>query len=295
MGAAVAVGMFDGVHLGHQSLVHQLGHFAKERGLEAGIITFSDHPLRLICPDKAPKLLTSPEKKIEYLLQAGADRAVALDFTEELRRLTAREFMREMSERMGIKAWMIGFNHRFGSDGLSDIEDYKRIGKELGIEVERARCEMLEGMDRPVCSSLIRQELILGNICQANAMLGRPYSITGAVEAGRRIGRTIGFPTANVRPKLDNALIPERGAYACIAIIDGKEWKAMTNIGVRPTIGQGLAPTIETHVIGFSGDLYGKEIEVLFLRRLRDERRFASLDELRAQLRCDLQEIQKGI
>lgn len=291
MERAVAVGMFDGVHLGHQALVGQLAQCAKTSGLSSCVITFADHPLRQIRPEKAPRLLTTCRQKTELLRQAGADEVIALDFNDELRRLTAREFMRETKERLGVKLWLMGFNHRFGSDGISDFNEYRRIGRELGIEVELASCEVVEGIDLPVSSSLIRKSLDEGGVDQANRMLGRPYSIIGTVEEGLRIGRTIGFPTANISPEMQNQEIPKNGAYACEAVIDGQEWPAMTNIGHRPTIGEGLDATIETHVIGFEGDLYGKHVEVRFIKRLRDECRFGDLECLKKQLAFDLESV----
>jgi len=285
---AVSVGMFDGVHRGHQAVVRELRECALSRGMSVCVITFTDHPMRHICPQKAPRLLTTCEQKIEYLRSAGADEVVALDFNEALRRLTAREFIRVISEKLNVKVWMLGFNHRFGSDGINDFDEYVRIGREMGVEVLHAGREVIGGMRKPVSSSLVREALDQGRIEDANLMLGRPYAMLGTVEAGRRIGRTIGFPTANVKPLLAEQAIPMHGAYACRAIINGVEWNAMTNIGCRPTIGYGLEPTIETHVIGFEGDLYGKEIEVRYLRRIRDERKFDSLDDLRRQLNQDL-------
>ncbi len=288
-GSAVAVGMFDGVHLGHQSLVSELVHCARARGLQACVITFADHPLRSIRPDAAPMLLTTAAQKADLLRQAGADMVVTLDFDDGMRRLTAREFMAKIADDLGAKAWVMGFNHRFGSDGLHDFAAYQAIGGDLGIDVMLADRVVIDGMDEPVSSSLVRRALDQGRIDDANAMLGRQYAIIGKVETGRQIGRTIGFPTANVRPLMASQLIPQRGAYACAAIIDGRQWPAMTNIGCRPTLGDGLAPTIETHVIGFDGNLYGSEIEVRFSRRLRPERKFPTLDALRRQLALDLQ------
>lgn len=286
--SAVAVGMFDGVHRGHQALVGELKQCALTRGLIPCVITFTGHPMRHIDPMKAPKLLTSCTQKTAYLHEAGAEKVLTLDFNDALRRLTAKEFMSDISGRLNAKVWMLGFNHRFGSDRLSDFGEFERIGRDMGIEVLLARREVIDGMLDPVSSSLIRESLQQGRVEEANLMLGREYSIRGSVEQGRQIGRTIGFPTANVRPVMEEQLIPKKGAYACEAVIEGVCWPAMTNIGCRPTIGSNLASTIETHVIGFDGNLYGTGIEVRFRRRLRDERKFASLADLRAQLTKDL-------
>lgn len=300
-GAAVAVGMFDGVHLGHQSLVRELAQCARERGLRACVITFARHPLLSIRPDAAPRLLTTPDQKAALLRQAGADEVIALDFTDELRRLTAREFMAKISHRLDAKAWLMGFNHRFGADGLRDFAQYQSIGSDLGVDVMLADRVVIDGMDEPVSSSLVRQAIDQGRIADANAMLGRQFAIDGIVEAGQQIGRTIGFPTANVRPLMPYQLIPKRGAYATAAIIlpqpsgnstasdsKPKAWPAMTNIGCRPTLGDGLTPTIETHVIGFDGNLYGSQMQVRFIARLRDEQKFPTLAALRRQLQSDL-------
>lgn len=281
---AATVGMFDGVHRGHRHLLHTLRSINTGRRQPLAV-TFPQHPLSLLAPEKAPKLITSPEEKVSLLHNEGAEVAM-LDFDRKLASMTASEFMTMLRDRHGVSRLLLGFSNRFGSDRNLTFDDYCAIGAKLGIEVIQAG--PLPDGDM-VSSSAIRSEIIGGDIKAANEMLGRPFSITGQVVAGKQIGRTIGFPTANISIHDNRLILPRIGVYACDAILDdNRQFRAAVNIGVRPTIDpESQKISIESHIIGFSGDLYGSTITLRFLGRLRDERRFDSRHDLCRQLAAD--------
>lgn len=280
------IGMFDGVHLGHRSLLRQTAECAAEEHLEPMVVTFSTHPLSLIRPESAPHLLMSLEERVATLRRTVPEVAV-LDFDSRLRSLTAREFMIMLRDRFNVGMILMGYNHHFGSDRLSDIEAYRRIGREVGVEISMAREERVPGFSK-VSSSVIRRMLLEGDVKSASRALGKDYSITGTVVRGRQLGRTIGFPTANIDPAEDRQLIPAPGVYACrIELPDGSLYPAMVNVGHRPTVETGGRITIEAHVLGFEGDLYGRSVRLGFVERLRSEKQFPGLEDLRQQLEAD--------
>ncbi len=277
------IGMFDGVHRGHRFLFEQL----KERGVACRcgtlVISFAHHPLATIAPDHVPPMLSTIEEREREILAAGIDECIFLDFDAEMQRLTAREFMAMIHERYAVDALILGFNNHFGSDRLSDIADYQKIGRETGIAVFRAE-------EYPDASSSIVRRLILDKkIEQATVVLDRFYSIKGTVIKGKQIGRTIGFPTANIAPSDKTKLIPPIGVYATrVAVPDKGTFQAMVNIGRRPTIDGIDAPiSIEANIFDFEGDIYNKELTVEFIAFIRDERKFDSLKELQEQIAAD--------
>lgn len=280
-----AIGMFDGVHLGHQWLLSGLNVTAASYGYEPMIVTFDRHPLTMIAPDRAPKLLMTPTERFSTL-RSKLGLVAVVGFTDEIRCMTAREFMIMLRDRYGVKAIYMGFNHRFGSDRLQEVDEYKAVAAGLGMEIFNGLEETVGG--EKVSSSIIRGLIADGDVAKAAECLGRPYRIMGSVEQGKQLGRTIGFPTANLHPGDDRQLVPGLGVYACRAILnDGQVYEAMVNIGCRPTVDDSGRVTIEAHLLDFSGDLYGRVLTLEFLRRIRDERRFASADELREQLAED--------
>ncbi len=278
-----AVGMFDGVHLGHQALVGDVCSHAKDMGGSSVVFTFDRHPLSVVAPERCPQLLTTLEQRCEYLRQAGADEVVSLTFDDDLRRLSAEEFMRMLRVEHGVRLLVLGFNHRFGHDRLQSLEQYREVGERAGVEVRRAEELVIDSCMGSVSSSAVRKALSEGEVEEANHMLGRNYSVRGCVVHGQQVGRTIGFPTANVEPEQRCQLVPKVGVYA--AYLNGMP--AMVNIGSRPTLGADLPLTIEANVLDYEGDLYGCGVEVQFVHRLRDERKFDTLDSLRAQLDLD--------
>lgn len=283
----VTTGTFDGVHKGHRKVLD----FMKERGAALGlspaVVTFDRHPLEVISPERAPKLLMSPDERDAALSSLGVE-VVRLAFDESLRRLTAAQWLRRM-HRAGVEEVVVGYDNTFGCDGRSlRMEDYFRLGRAEGMAVEEA--PLLPG----VSSTLVRDALAQGRVEDAARMLGRPYVLTGTVVHGRHLGHKLGFPTANVDCG-SRLAIPAPGVYAADVVLPyGSLRKAVVNIGSRPTVDNGSDISVEAHIPGFSGDLYGKTVSLRFLRRLRDEHRFSSLDELQAAIRADIESLQRN-
>jgi len=293
------IGMFDGVHLGHQWLLRNLIAEAGRMGLEPVVFTFDRHPLEVLAPEKAPFYLMPLADKVAMVKACGINDVEVLTFDESLRSQAASQFVAYLSDVYGVSAIMMGFNHSFGSDRLTDFNDYLKVGKSLGVEMIKGDewCGSAARVRR-VCSSSIRRVLADGDMSGAAEMLGRQYEISGVVVAGKQLGRKIGFPTANISPGEPRQLIPASGVYAVDVELDsGEQRRAMLNIGVRPTVDTSAdAPvSIEVHIIGWSGDLYGKTVKIRFVRRLRDERRFPSVEALRDQLRLDLEEVKSEL
>lgn len=290
-----AVGMYDGVHAGHKFLIDYLRLEAGTRGLTPSVITFSRHPLSLVRPLEAPGLLTSLEDRLRQLNATGAEDIVILTFNDRLRYKSARDFLSMLHKSYGIDSLVLGFNNRFGHDRPQSIEDYKKIGEEVGVEVIAA--PEYRGAGSPVSSSIIRRHLLTGSPEKAAEALGHPYAIRAAVVHGKELGRTIGYPTANLRPVDKDLLIPKPGVYAAqVTTPDGVRRPAMVNIGFRPTVseadGHGTL-SIEAHIFDFKGYLYDEEVMVEFINFLRAEQRFPSLDKLREQLERDAAKVRK--
>lgn len=284
-----AVGMYDGVHRGHRFLLDYLRLEAQQRNLSSTAVTFGPHPLTIVRPHDAPSLLSPPDDKIARLEEAGADDVIILDFNEKMRHMTARQFLTMLHRRWAIDALVVGFNNRFGRDRLEGVEQYRKIGREIGIDILEA--PEYKGIGSPVSSSIIRRHLTSGRLAEANEALGRYYTIRGTVVDGRRLGRTLGFPTANVSPDPANAVLPSFGVYAALVTTpDGQRHPAVVNIGHRPTVeaDPDKSPvTIEAHIIDYAGYLYGQKIEIEFVSFLRKEKKFASIDKLRSALESD--------
>lgn len=290
-----AVGMYDGVHAGHKFLIDYLRLEAGTRGLTPSVITFSHHPLSVVRPLEAPGLLTSLEDRLRQLDAAGAEDIVILTFNDRLRYKSAREFLTMLHRSYGIDSLVLGFNNRFGHDRPQSFEDYKRIGSEVGVEVIQA--PEYRGAGAPVSSSAIRGHLLSGNPEKATEALGHPYGIRAAVVHGKELGRTIGYPTANLRPVDKALLIPKPGVYASMVTTpDGVRRPAMVNIGFRPTVseadGHG-ALSIEAHIFDYTGYLYDEEVMVEFMSFVRAEQRFPTLEKLREQLGRDAEKVRR--
>lgn len=279
--AVVATGFFDGVHLGHRQVLNTLVSCAREMGQEAIVITFSQHP-RLVLGHDADslRLLNSPEEKHALLLASGVDRVEYVDFTPQFAALTTKEYLQMLKNSYGAQAVVIGYDNRIGSDQLTPAATAE-TARQLGILPIVA-----SSTAAPVSSTQIRLALMAGKIGEANAMLGYEYRLSGTVVHGNKIGRTLGYPTANMSTDDPLKQIPGGGVYLVkVQVRDTIHW-GMTNIGMRPTVG-GSALTVETHIFDFEQDIYGQNITVDFTRRLRAERRFASLDELKKNLAAD--------
>ncbi len=285
---AATIGFFDGVHLGHRYLLQQVAQEATQRGFDAMAVTFAHHPRQTLDTDFRPKLLSTPEEKLQLLASCDVDACAVLDFTKELAAMTAEEFMRRiLKEQLGVRCLVIGYDHRFGSNRAEGFEDYVRHGARLGIEVVQA--QPLRGDDFTVSSSAVRRLLSAGDVEAAKRCLGRSYEIAGTVVEGHRVGRELGFPTANLRPLCAEKIIPAFGVYAVYVETESRTYAAMLNIGRRPTLENGDDASIEAHLFGFEGDLYGKSLTLRFEHRLRDEQKFETLSDLRRQLALDAQ------
>ncbi len=280
------IGFFDGVHRGHLHLLGQVAAEARRRGLATCVVTFADHPRRTLAADFQPRLLTTLDEKLRLLDEAGVDRCCVLHFDRAMAALTARTFMeRYLVRQLGVRALVIGYDHHFGSSREEGFAHYVRYGRELGIDVVRARAFDTAGVT--VSSSAIRRFLEGGNAEMARLCLGRPYRLGGTVTEGRRVGRQLGFPTANLVPGCADKVVPATGAYAARALTDEATYGAMVNIGVCPTFDTDGRLTIEAHLFDFDGDLYGHALQLDFIGRLRGEQRFDSPEALRRQLLTD--------
>ena len=282
-------GFFDGVHLGHRLVIERLVSLAHARGDESLVVTFWPHP-RAVLQDGARelRLLNTLEEKKELLHGLGVDRIEVLDFTRSFAALTAEQYLRKvLHDRFGVTTLLMGYDNRLGADRLT-AASLKPIAEGMGMELR----ELLPLSFRPseasgeISSTQIRAALENGDIASAAEMLGYGYALRGVVVAGNRLGRTIGFPTANMKLYEPLKLVPGRGVYVVEAEVLGKKYRGMTNIGLRPTVG-GSFTTIETHILDFDEDIYGLPLRITFLRRLRDEVRFPSLAELTRQLEKD--------
>lgn len=289
---AATVGFFDGVHTGHRYLLRQLSDLASEHNLQSMAVTFPEHPRLVLQQDYRPLLLSTPEDKIRLLSQKPIDVCTPLHFTRQLSEMTALQFMKEiLHDQLGIRVLLMGHDHHFGHDGVRDIEDYRRIGTEAGLQVFKA--DALIYKDEPVSSSRIRRMLSVGNVREAAAMLGYNYSMTGTVVHGFQNGRKIGFPTANLGPHNPFLQIPENGVYAAIATIQGESFMSMVNIGFRPTFSGTTQRTIEANLFDFDRDIYGQELTLEFIDYIRPEQRFGSPQLLAEQLVHDRLQIRQ--
>ncbi len=280
--SAITVGTFDGVHRGHREVVDFLIARSAEKGLRPIVITFEPHPLVVVAPKRAPKLLELPVEREERLRSLGVE-VVVLQFNESLRSLTASQWIERLGKDYDARLIVAGYDNTFGSDGmLMSLADYRQLGEKHNVEVIEA--PVVEG----VSSTLIRRALGAGDVTAAAEMLGRPYAVSGEVCHGREFGRQIGFPTANLctDPAL---LLPAPGVYAANATIaNGDNYRAVVNIGVAPTVSEGLPLSVEAHLINYSGNLYGANMRLEFLQRLRDEKKFGGITELKAGIAADV-------
>lgn len=281
---AVALGAFDGIHLGHRAILGRAVTLARERGLEALACTFEPHPLEVLQPDRAPRPITTLADRLELIAETGIDTAVVVAFTRAIAALEPEAFVRDaLAGTLRAREIVVGFNHRFGRGARGDARLLETLGPSLGFRTHVVAPLEVDGV--PVSSSEIRAALGRGDLERAARLLGRPYALGGEVVHGAGRGRTLGFPTANVRMDLRLPLAP--GVYACRARVGPAEYRAVVNAGVRPTFGE-TELAVEAHLLDFSGDLYGQRIHLTFRRRLREERRFPSVEALREQIAADV-------
>jgi riboflavin kinase/FMN adenylyltransferase len=285
-GIAAATGFFDGVHQGHRFLIGELMEIAKQRGLPSAVITFSPHPRKVLQSDFQPKLLNSFEEKIDHLASLGIDYCIVLDFTLALSKLTAKEFIASvLAGQWKVKTLLVGYDHRFGHDRSDGYEQYFAYGLACGVEVVKAaRCNVGE---LAVSSSEIRKQLSLGRMEEAAKLLTYPYQLKGHIVGGHKMGRKLGFPTANIAVDEPFKVVPAIGVYAVWVFFQGQRYGGMLYIGNRPTMNKGDDISLEVYVLDFCGDLYEQEISVSLLHYVRGDIRFNSYDELKEQIERD--------
>ena len=280
------IGFFDGVHMGHRFLINQVRDVALSKGLRSALITFPEHPRKVMNSDYRPELLTTSNEKITLLEGTKVDECIMLDFTDEIARLTACEFMKNvLKERYNVQVLVIGYDHRFGHNRSEGFDDYALYGKSIGMEVVLAEACLLDQVH--VSSSVIRSYLQKGEVDVAARCLGYEYAIEGVVVGGYKVGRKIGFPTANLRIEDSEKLVPADGVYAVRVDVEGQSYNGMLNIGYRPTLENGLSRSIEVHILHFNSDIYDSTIRLSFVQRIRPEMKFSGLDELVSQLNKD--------
>ncbi len=286
--AVVTTGFFDGVHLGHRHVLETVVSSARERGEEAVVVTFWPHPRTVLQQDARDfRILSSLEEKKALLTAAGIDRVEVIPFTRRFASHTAVQYLELLRDRYGASLVVMGYDNRIGSDKRT-AQEICAISPVPVVTVSPVISSEAEGgvEKSPISSTRIRKALAEGDVEAANAMLGYSYGLYGVVVAGNRMGRTIGFPTANMQLYEPLKLVPGDGVYAVDVEVTGNVFKGMCNIGTRPTVG-GTSRTIETHILDFSEDIYGLPLRIRFQRRIRDERKFPSLDALRQQLELD--------
>lgn len=282
----LTIGTFDGVHKGHQAILQDVARHAAGIGGESIVITFDPHPRKLIYPNQSMHLLTSLDRKIALIQKTGIDHIVVVPFTHAFAALTAEAYISEfLVKKFHPHTIVIGYDHRFGNDRTGDIALLKSFGDQYHFTVHEIPVQTID--EAAVSSTKIRKAIDAGDVHTAATMLGRPYQFSGTVEQGAQIGRQLGYPTANIRPLEPDQLIPANGVYAITASYEDHVYKGMLNIGIRPTVTESAKLHIEAHLFGFSQDIYGKELTIIFHERLRDEQKFPSLEALKEQLAKD--------
>ena len=283
----VTLGTFDGVHIGHNAILDKICKVAKHENLESIILTFFPHPRKIVSNNYDIKLLNTIEEKSVLLEKIGIQNFIIHPFDKTFSELSPREFVTQvLVEKLNIQKIIIGHDHKFGKDRAADFNDLINFGKGFGFEVEEISAQQINEVS--VSSTKIRNSLLEGNISLANEYLGYPYVLTGNVVKGNQLGRTIGFPTANIEIPEEYKLIPKNGVYIVTANVLDQNVFGMMNIGVKPTLGENKL-SIEVHLLDFDKDIYNQKIQVNLLERLRDEQKFESFEALKCQIELDKQ------
>jgi riboflavin kinase/FMN adenylyltransferase len=287
----LTIGSYDGVHLGHQQIIEPLVQGAHQSGLPAVVVTFHPHPMLVIQEQNRPFYLTLPEKRARILGELGVDYVLTYPFTNDTSLMSAKDFVSALHDRSRFSCLWIGHDFALGRDREGDSDRLRELGDKFGYSLHQSSPYFFK--EELISSSLIRNKIRDGLIEEANQLLGRTFEISGIVIAGENRGKSLGFATSNLDVPLEVVDI-KPGVYACWAEVQGERWKAVTNIGFRPTFDDGLtSPRIETHLLGFSGDLYGEELHLQFVDRLRDEMKFDQVSDLQVQVKMDITEAER--
>ncbi|PZD78504.1 bifunctional riboflavin kinase/FAD synthetase [Mesonia sp. K7] len=284
--SVVTIGTFDGVHIGHQKILSRLIKTAKKENLDAVVLTFFPHPRMVLQKDVEIKLINTIDERIAILKSFGVDEILVYPFSHEFSRLTAREYVEEiLVKKLKAKKVIIGYDHRFGRNRAADINDLKQLGKEFRFTVEEISKQDVDEV--AVSSTKIRKAILEGDFDTANKYLGKPFVINGKVEKGESVGKKLGFPTANIKISESYKIIPKKGVYVVQSQIEGKNFFGMMNIGNNPTF-ENRKPSIEVYFLHFDGNLYDKSIQIEVLTRIRDEKKFHSVELLVEAMQQDL-------
>ncbi len=287
----VTIGTFDGVHIGHQAIISRLKEAAGQLNAESVILTFYPHPRMILHPeDHGLSLLTTPEEKAEKLQESGINHLMVYPFNEDFSRISAYDYVRNLLVNgLNAKKVIVGYDHRFGRNREGDFSTLSEWAEMLGFEAQEIPAKEIDAVN--ISSTKIRQCLQQGDVSTANSYLGYNYSLKGTVIHGAAMGRRIGFPTANIHVDYPFKLIPANGVYAIEAKVHGRKYHGVMNIGVRPTVDQSLQRQLEAHLFDFDNLIYDEKIEVKFLFKVRDEKKFGSIDELKDQIFVDIQKV----
>ena len=282
----LTLGIFDGVHLGHQKIIRRVIERAGQIGGESCVVTFDPHPREVLVPETAPDLLTATQKKARLIEALGVDALCLIRFTQKFAEIEAREFVKDfLIDALRMKVIIEGYDWRFGKGRKGDVRLLQKMSEEDGFEVEQMSGVELDG--QVVSSTRIRELVLRGDLEAAATCLGRRYSITGDIVEGSRLGREMGFPTANIEPH--HEAVPPNGIYAVWADVAGTRKPGTLNIGYRPTVSKEMKRTVEVYLMDFYRDIYNEEIEITFIEKLRDEQKFPSIDALSAQIKKDVE------
>jgi len=285
--SVVTIGTFDGVHIGHKIIIEKLKEQAKKLNCESVVITFSPHPRVIVNNDAKILLLTTLEEKKELIEKLGVDKLYIINFTKDFAKKTYQEFLAEtIIKNNKAKHIIIGYDHKFGKDRAGDKTNLMELTKENNIDITIVNPQEIDGL--VISSTKIRNALLDGNLDLANKMLGRNYKVNGKVVEGSKRGRTLGFPTANIEQHDKNKLLPQNGVYLVKVFLEDEKYSGVLNIGLRPTFNNRIEPIAEVHLLDFNKNIYGKEISVEFIKRLRDEKKFDSKEELIKQIKNDI-------
>lgn len=288
---SLAIGFFDGVHLGHQAVINRAVQAARELDGKSAVMTFDRHPSSIVAPERVPRLIYGLEQRLEAVASLGPDNLVLLKFDQALSQISGEEFVRNLARDMpGLRQISVGTNFFFGHRRTGNATLLKQLGRELGFELESVDPVSLD--DAPISSTRIREAIAAGDFASADRMLGRPYVLEGKVITGDRLGHQLGFPTANL--EVTGLVLPPNGVYAVRVNAEGKSFPGVLNIGFRPTVATGNPSLrVETHLLDFAGDLYGQTIGLRIEQSLRPEHKFASLEALKSQIALDIAEALK--